>query len=492
MPPRDDIPFIPPPTGPGVVDGTDGDDTIYSGYIDADGDRFAPGGSVVDAGSGDDNVHAGGGDDTIWGGTGDDYISGEQGDDILIGGAGHDVFSGGDGDNLIFGDSPDGDLGGNSPSDAPEPDFGDDHIYLDSGNDTFFGGSGNDTIYVGDEIGDSVFIGGETGEVRGDVIYGGWSESMSLLYTGDEKGIITQGDGSITFSEVEEVNLSYTDDVAEVLTSTSGHLSGWGGYDVLILPDPESGEAAPVVTITHETHGTGSHGATSKSGYVDFPDGNRLTFDTIEEIICFAAGTLIDTDHGPIPVEDLTPGDRVLTRDHGYQPLIWTGRRDLSAAEIAACPRAAPIRIVKGAMGGGLPRRDLIVSPRHRMLVSGLNTDLMFGEREVLVTAEDLLGLAGVTRLPSAGISYTHVMCDAHQIIRAEGAWTESFQPSDVVLGALDATTRAELQRLFPMLTSEAGQRAFASSRPVLNAAETGALFAARVLSSLRAPQHTI
>ncbi|WP_323035893.1 Hint domain-containing protein [Pararhodobacter sp.] len=122
-----------------------------------------------------------------------------------------------------------------------------------------------------------------------------------------------------------------------------------------------------------------------------------------------------------------------------------------------------------------LPERDLIVSPRHRMLVTGARAELMFGEREVLVTAADLLGLPGVSQEAVGDVSYVHVMCDAHQIIRAEGSWTESFQPAAAVLNALDAATRAELLGLFPDL----GKDGFAPARPVLNGAEAKVLFAA-------------
>ena len=40
----------------------------------------------------------------------------------------------------------------------------------------------------------------------------------------------------------------------------------------------------------------------------------------------FGGGTLIETDGGPIPVDWLRPGDRVLTFDDGLQPLRWVGR----------------------------------------------------------------------------------------------------------------------------------------------------------------------
>ena len=36
---------------------------------------------------------------------------------------------------------------------------------------------------------------------------------------------------------------------------------------------------------------------------------------------CFAYGTKIKTNRGDVRIEELQPGDKVLTRDNGYQPL---------------------------------------------------------------------------------------------------------------------------------------------------------------------------
>ena len=66
-------------------------------------------------------------------------------------------------------------------------------------------------------------------------------------------------------------------------------------------------------------------------------------------------------------------------------------------------------------------------------------------------------------------------MCEGHEIIRAEGSWTESFQPAEAVVNALDAATRDELLGLFPAL----GAVGFAAARPVLSGAEARMLFAA-------------
>ena len=491
----------------GVVDGLETGEVMRTGYTDLQGDEFTNAGSVVDAhggddtvfggygadtidgGSGDDWLFGGEGDDvlsgndgadTLWGDTGNDTLSGNDGDDKVIGGGGDDLVIGAAGNDTLIGDNNPGDHGGMSAGDPAEPGYGNDTLVLDGGNDIAYGGSGDDTFEIYDGFGNDTIIGGETGETAGDTIDGSaMAGGVNVVYTGDEMGTIGDGNATAGFEEIERLDLGSGDDHVEVLTSTTGTVNGSDGFDTLVLPDPVPGDPAPVVTITAETPYPGIPGATTKTGYVTFPDGSRMDFENFEEIICFTPGTLIDTARGRIAVEDLVAGDAVLTRDHGYQPLAWTGRRDLSAADLATCPAAAPIRIAAGALGKNLPERDLIVSPRHRMLITGARADLMFGEREVLVAAADLLALPGVERVMDGGVSYVHVMCDAHQIIRAEGSWTESFQPAAAVLNALDAATRAELLGLFPALATEAGLKAFAAARPVLNGTEARSLLAA-------------
>ena len=84
---------------------------------------------------------------------------------------------------------------------------------------------------------------------------------------------------------------------------------------------------------------------------------------TGQAVPCFTRGTLIKTDQGERPIEELAAGDMVLTMDHGYQPIRWIG-----SSKRAATGDLAPILIRKGALGND---RDLRVSPQHRMLLQG-------------------------------------------------------------------------------------------------------------------------
>ncbi len=181
---------------------------------------------------------------------------------------------------------------------------------------------------------------------------------------------------------------------------------------------------------------------------------------TIPLVPCFAAGTLIRTARGLRPVETLAVGDRVWTRDHGMQPLRWVGARD-----VAGDGDFAPIRFAPGALGN---RRALLVSPQHRMLVSGWRAELHFGEVEVLVAAKHLVNGDTIHRLPMPRVGYHHIMFDAHQVVAAEGALSESFYAGDCILMA-DAALRAELCALFPALAGPAGAGPLA--RPVARGA---------------------
>ncbi|WP_425093952.1 Hint domain-containing protein [Tropicimonas sp. S265A] len=159
-------------------------------------------------------------------------------------------------------------------------------------------------------------------------------------------------------------------------------------------------------------------------------------------VICFVAGTLIETPTGLRPVEDLRPGQGVCTRDSGPQPVRWVGRR-----RVRADAAFAPIVIAQGQFGAD---RDTAVSPQHRVLVTGWQAEMLFGSAEVLVPAAALVNGDTVYRRPGGWVTYCHVLFDTHQIIRADGTWSESFHPGPCGLDTLAPEIRAELLALFP------------------------------------------
>lgn len=173
---------------------------------------------------------------------------------------------------------------------------------------------------------------------------------------------------------------------------------------------------------------------------------------------CFTAGVRLATAKGQRPVEKLAVGDMVETADNGLQPIRWIGSRTLDAVDLAASPKLRPIRIRKGALGDRLPRRDLLVSPQHRMMVRSAVAQELFGADEVLVAAKHLLSLDGVELAEDVTeVTYVHLLFDRHEVVYAEGAQSESLYTGEQALQAVGEAARAEILALFPELARQDG-----------------------------------
>lgn len=177
--------------------------------------------------------------------------------------------------------------------------------------------------------------------------------------------------------------------------------------------------------------------------------------DDVSMLICFVSGTLIETATGAKPVEMLQMDDLVWTLDSGLQPVRWIGQRHLSLDDLVANTNLRPVVFSAGSLGGGLPLRALSVSPQHRVCVKNWQSDLYFGQGEVLVAAQSLVNGKDIrVANPEAGISYVHFLLDGHQIVRSEGQLTESFFPTPLSLRGLSRDALDEVLRLFPDLDS--------------------------------------
>lgn len=313
------------------------------------------------------------------------------------------------------------------------------------GNDTLQGGNGNDTLFG--QGGDDVLVGGN----GADEVSGG---------DGDDRIDVAQGD---TVSGGAGDDLFRLVDLAE---GGSAAITLVGGED-----DETDGDTLDLnglanrsdITFTTQTPG-------ELAGSVELADGSLLTFSNIENIICFTPGTVIRTPHGDRAIETLRPGDLVLTKDNGPQPLLWIGQRS-----VPALGDHAPIRIDPVLLAGA--DAPVLVSPQHRMLWGGARAQMLFGTGEVLVPAKHLLSNPGATRIEGGTVTYIHLMLEQHEILFANGAPSESFFPGDEAFSALTPQAREEMFTLFPQLRSHHGAYG-QTARQCLKAHEAAVLVA--------------
>jgi len=215
-----------------------------------------------------------------------------------------------------------------------------------------------------------------------------------------------------------------------------------------------------------DDRGGGQADARRRGGQSARPDPQAASSASVTP--CFTPGTLIATPRGEVPVETLRTGDRVVTRDNGLQEIRWIGGRALSLQDLRLHEHLHPVLVRAHSLGDGLPEQDMMVSPNHRMLVASDRTQLHFDEQEVLVAAKHLVGTPGVQSVASIGISYIHFMCDRHEVVLSNGAWTESFQPGDQTLLGMGNAQRNEIFELFPDLRTDAGIAGYPSARRTL------------------------
>jgi hypothetical protein len=131
---------------------------------------------------------------------------------------------------------------------------------------------------------------------------------------------------------------------------------------------------------------------------------------TIEAGLC--AGTTIMTLDGEIPVEHLSVGDRVITRDSGMSVIKGIETRDV---------KMQPIRIKAGSLGHTRPDRDMIVAPGARIHIRDWRAEALFGAAAATVEAHRLVDGEFLSQQPARDVQVFDLIFDREHILYADG-----------------------------------------------------------------------
>lgn len=131
------------------------------------------------------------------------------------------------------------------------------------------------------------------------------------------------------------------------------------------------------------------------------------------------AGTLVATELGWQPVEDLRAGDRVVTFDNGMRPLKAVKIATLYTAAEAAPRQVWPLQIPRGALGN---RTEMQVLPGQTLLIESDVAEDLFGDAFLMVKAGVLDGYKGIEcSPPSTEVTVVSLEFDGDEVVYANG-----------------------------------------------------------------------
>ncbi len=310
--------------------------------------------------------------------------------------------------------------------------------------------------------------GGDILGVTDTATYTGGDRTNSSSQIGELNETFSRNGGTLTIDGTEyNIQLAVpagADGTVTVTYDGGGSTTHLNGNDYVteiafIIASPVGGGADRYFAVIDDGIGDLPDITSIQTRDLDFnPRGDdvHINLDRNQHVapVCFTPGTQILTPSGCIAIETLRPGDLVLTEADGPQPIRWIGMRTMKFTPDTG--RHRPVRIKAGALGGGVPWRDMAVSPQHCIVFEGQAVQSLFSEGQVLARAKGLTGLRGIQVMKGRRqATYISLLLDRHQVITAEGVRTESLYAGAMALRALSRPQRLEIEAIFPTLRDD-------------------------------------
>ncbi|WP_375186134.1 Hint domain-containing protein [Pseudooceanicola sp.] len=161
-----------------------------------------------------------------------------------------------------------------------------------------------------------------------------------------------------------------------------------------------------------------------------------------------AHGSLIATTEGEVAIEDLRPGMKAITIEHGAQPILWIGSMthmpDPNGARFLT-------RVTADRFAAGAPPMDLLCGPGARLLHRPARLRSLADHRPVYTPLRDFIdGDSVIAIAPRMAIDTYHIALQRHATIRVGGLDLETFHPGMTVLDQMGNNTRDLFVSMFP------------------------------------------
>lgn len=179
-----------------------------------------------------------------------------------------------------------------------------------------------------------------------------------------------------------------------------------------------------------------------------------------EDAFCaFARGTLIETETGPVAIEDLFPGDRVLTGDGQAQEVVWKGSTTIVPGLRNIQKRDMRLtRIIPDAFGMARPMASIVCGPAARLLhTPDAYRMLTEGNRMLSPTRDFVDGMSVIETAPPTPVEMFHICLPRHATLKIGGLEFESYHPGPQASRTTGQAMRDLFLNMFPHVDSMGG-----------------------------------
>ncbi len=152
--------------------------------------------------------------------------------------------------------------------------------------------------------------------------------------------------------------------------------------------------------------------------------------------------TWVETCTGPKRAGDLMVGDRIFTPNNGAQPLLWVGR-----FERLSWGYDAPLEVEAEALG---VHGVVSVSRDQPIMLTSNLAKSMFGEAEVLIRAQHLVGTLARFREDGNSAEFILLLCGQQQVFCANNLPVATFKPCRHSLALLDDQQQEDILDVLP------------------------------------------
>lgn len=171
-----------------------------------------------------------------------------------------------------------------------------------------------------------------------------------------------------------------------------------------------------------------------------------------EDAFCaFSRGSLVGTENGPVAVEDLLPGDRILTQDGSAQTLMWKGSTSLLPGRSDARGRNHKLTsFMADSFGMQKPMSCVIAGPSARILRTPPHLRAIAGQTPLLTPVQEFHdGMNIVESAPPTPVEMFHLCLENHAVIKIGGLEFETYHPGARALQLISHAMRTLYLNMF-------------------------------------------